>query len=78
MAAEQMKANVRVLLRPLVETMPCIGAVTITLLELPYVDASLHIGNRLDIMQLPGIKQAVNFAISKAPPPLASPPADIF
>ena len=61
----QMKATVRVILRPLVETLPCIGAVNVSLMRVPYVDASLRIGNRLDIMQLPGVKQLVNFAIEK-------------
>lgn len=61
----QLKGNVRVTLRPLVETLPCIGAVNISFMELPYLDTSLSIGNRLDIMQLPGIKQLVNFAVDK-------------
>ncbi|KAK9787262.1 hypothetical protein WJX73_001203 [Symbiochloris irregularis] len=61
----QMKAVARMTMRPLVETLPCIGAVNVSLMQVPYIDASLFVGNRLDLMQLPGIKQLTAFAVEK-------------
>ncbi|KAK9809105.1 hypothetical protein WJX72_009433 [[Myrmecia] bisecta] len=57
----QMKATARITLKPLVETLPCLGAVEITLLDKPFIDLSLRLINQLDLMALPGIREAVLF-----------------
>lgn len=62
----QFRATVRVSLKPLVDDLPCIGATELTLTEPVYVDLSLMLINRLDLMQIPGVKQAVNFVVNKA------------
>ena len=54
----QMRATARVSLSPLVESLPCLGAVTITMLEEPYIDLSLALIGGLDLMQLPGVRDA--------------------
>ena len=68
--AWQMKATSRITLRPLVDTLPCMGAVTITLLDVPYFDFALHLFSAFDLMVLPGIHEAAVFAIQsvRAPP----------
>mmetsp|Transcript_21148 Transcript_21148/g.58683 ORF Transcript_21148/g.58683 Transcript_21148/m.58683 type:complete len:654 (+) Transcript_21148:121-2082(+) len=48
-----MKAESRITIKPLVETLPCLGAVTISLLKEPFVDLSVMVINRLDLMALP-------------------------
>ncbi|KAK9825678.1 hypothetical protein WJX81_002318 [Elliptochloris bilobata] len=58
----QMRATARVTLAPLVESLPCLGAVTITLLEEPYVDLSLALIGGLDLMQLPGVRDGALYA----------------
>ena len=57
-----MRATARVTLSPLVESLPCLGAVTITLLEEPYIDLSLALIGGLDLMQLPGVRDGVLYA----------------
>lgn len=52
-------------LAPLVDTLPCIGAMTMTLLGEPYIDLSLRFLGCLDLMQLPGIKEAVHVIANK-------------
>ncbi len=44
------------------DTLPCLGAVTITLLDEPYVDLSLALIGGLDLMQLPGVRDAALYA----------------
>ena len=58
----QMRATARVSLAPLVESLPCLGAVTITLLEEPYLDLSLALVGGLDLMQLPGVRDGALYA----------------
>ena len=58
----QMRATARVSLAPLVESLPCLGAVTITLLEEPYIDLSLALIGGLDLMLLPGVRDAALYA----------------
>ena len=62
LAILQLRATARITLAPLVDTLPCLGAVTITLLEEPYIDLSLALIGALDLMQLPGIRDAALFA----------------
>ncbi len=61
-ATLQLRATARITLAPMVDTLPCLGAVTITLLEEPYIDLSLALIGGLDLMQLPGIRDAALFA----------------
>ncbi|KAL3130563.1 hypothetical protein ABBQ38_008369 [Trebouxia sp. C0009 RCD-2024] len=62
----QLKARARVTLKPLVETIPCLGAVTISLLEVPTVDLALMLINKMDIMAFPGLNLAVNLGLKMA------------
>ena len=64
-ARTQLRAEARITLAPLVDVLPCLGAVTITLLDAPYVDLSLALIGGLDLMQLPGIHEAVQFIAHK-------------
>lgn len=61
--ALQLKARARITLKPLVETIPCLGAVTVSLLEVPTVDLGLMLLNHLDIMALPGLNFAANLGL---------------
>ncbi|DBA90530.1 TPA: hypothetical protein ACH3X1_003782 [Trebouxia sp. C0004] len=62
----QLKARARITLKPLVETIPCLGAVNISLLEVPTVDLALSVINSLDLMAIPGLNLAVNFGLKMA------------
>ena len=62
----QVRANARITIAPLVETLPCLGAMTISLLDPPHLDVSLSVIGGLDLMVLPGIREAAHFAIHKA------------
>ena len=42
------------------DTLPCMGAVQISLLEEPYIDFSISLFGSLDLMLLPGLKDDVN------------------
>lgn len=53
----QMKVTSRNTLRPLVDTLPCMGAVTLSLVETPYIDFSLYLLSKFDLMLLPGIRE---------------------
>ena len=57
----QMKVTSRMTLRPLVDTLPCMGAVTVTLIEAPYIDFALHLFSRFDLMLLPGVREIANY-----------------
>jgi Ca2+-dependent lipid-binding protein len=59
----QLKARARITLKPLVETIPCLGAVNISLLEVPTVDLALSIINSPDLMAIPGLNLAVNLGL---------------
>ncbi len=58
-----MKVLSRITLRPLVDTLPCMGAVTISLVETPYIDFGLHLFKKFDLMLLPGISHIANYFI---------------
>ena len=45
------------------ETIPCLGAVNISLLEVPTVDLALMLINKMDIMAFPGLNMAVNLGL---------------
>mmetsp|Transcript_16823 Transcript_16823/g.36400 ORF Transcript_16823/g.36400 Transcript_16823/m.36400 type:complete len:591 (+) Transcript_16823:224-1996(+) len=55
----QFKAEARVTLRPLVDTVPCVGGVMISLLSVPHFDLSFKLGGRVDLMALPIIKETI-------------------
>ena len=59
----QVKARARITLKPLVETIPCLGAVDVSLLEVPTVDLALMLINHLDLMALPGLNFAINLGL---------------
>ncbi|CAL8470422.1 g9964 [Coccomyxa elongata] len=61
----QVRADARITFAPLVETLPCLGAVTISLLDPPHLDVSLCLIGGLDLLILPGIREAVHFALQK-------------
>lgn len=61
----QLKAVARVTLNPLVEEIPCIGGVTVSLLEVPHVDFRLSLFHSIDLLAVPGIKDALSIAIAK-------------
>lgn len=56
----QLHAVARITIRPLVETLPCLGAVHIALLNPPHLDMTLLLINGIDLMALPGVKGKVN------------------
>lgn len=64
----QLKACARITLKPLVETIPCLGAVTVSLLEVPTVDLALMLINKMDIMAFPGLNMAVNLGLKMVSP----------
>ncbi|KAF8055094.1 SYT1 [Scenedesmus sp. PABB004] len=47
----------------MVDTVPCIGGATVSLLSVPHVDFVLRLFNGPDLMALPGIKEATKFII---------------
>ncbi len=57
-----MRAVSRITIAPMVETLPCVGGVSVTLLEAPYFDAVFRLINSIDILSMPGIHDAVQFA----------------
>lgn len=59
----QMKVTARSTLRPLVDTLPCMGAVTVTLTDNPYLDFSLHLFSNFDLMLLPGVREIALYTI---------------
>ncbi|KAL4515644.1 hypothetical protein Ndes2437B_g07071 [Nannochloris sp. 'desiccata'] len=58
----QFKALARITI-PMVETLPCLGGISISLLEEPWIDFDLNIVDMADIMALPGVPLAVRTAI---------------
>ncbi|CAD7700524.1 unnamed protein product [Ostreobium quekettii] len=56
----QLHAVARITIRPLVETLPCLGAVHVSLLNPPHLDMTLKLINNIDLMALPGVKELVN------------------
>ncbi len=64
----------RITLSPIVETLPCVGGVSVTLLESPYFDACFSLINHYDILALPIIHDGVQFAakVSLDSPPKSS------
>ena len=59
----QLRGLGRITLRPLTDELPCIGAVTVTLMEQPYVDFTLRLMGSFDLMQIPGVNQALAYGL---------------
>lgn len=59
----QFKALMRITIKPLVETLPCFGGVTLSLLEEPIVNCDVHIADSPDVMALPGVPLMLKAAI---------------
>lgn len=59
-----MKAESRITIKPLVETLPCLGSVSVSLLKEPFVDLSVMVINRLDLMALPIVRDIVQKAVA--------------
>eukprot|EP00892_Ulva_mutabilis_P003246 jgi/Ulvmu1/1293/UM011_0017.1 len=55
----QLDALARITFRPLVDKLPCIGAVSVCLMDTPFVDLTLKLLNDWDIMSLPFVHDAV-------------------
>ena len=62
LCCSQLRAVSRITLSPIVETLPCVGGVSVTLLESPYFDACFSLINHYDILALPIIHDGVQFA----------------
>ncbi|KAL4424265.1 hypothetical protein ABPG75_001566 [Micractinium tetrahymenae] len=59
----QFKALTRITIKPLVETLPCFGGVTVSLLETPHFNMDLKICDSWDIMAFPTVPLLVSTAI---------------
>ncbi len=70
----QIRALARITLAPLVETLPCLGAVQISLLEEPHIDFSVHVFGSWDLMLLPILRDAVKVVAMKVGNVLRSTP----
>ncbi|GLC34697.1 hypothetical protein PLESTB_001233100 [Pleodorina starrii] len=67
------KADIRVMLRPLVEKFPCLGGVSVSLLRVPVVDFSLSLIKGVDLMALPFIPQILQAALKVVLEPVTIP-----
>lgn len=56
-----MRAVVRITASPIVESLPCVGGVSITMLKAPHFDASFKMANSFDFMALPFIHEAIKY-----------------
>ena len=59
----QFMATSRITIRPLVETLPCLGALGVSLLGTPHFDMALYPLGMGDVMALPGVKPLVDSVI---------------
>lgn len=59
----QFKVLARIILAPLVEQVPVVGGATISLLDIPHVDAKFRAFGGVDMMALPGIRELVRWAV---------------
>ena len=62
----QMSANARITIRPLVDTLPCLGAIAISLVESPFVDLTVKAITGMDLLSLPFIHDAMMMAVKMA------------
>lgn len=62
-----MRAVVRVTAAPIVESLPCVGGVSLTLLKSPHFDASFRIAGSFDFMALPFLHEAIQYGTKVGP-----------
>ncbi|KAK9864981.1 hypothetical protein WJX84_009997 [Apatococcus fuscideae] len=59
------KAKARITIKPLVDIIPCMGAVNVTLIDQPEIDFSVRALGSCDLMAIPGIRQVALFFVGK-------------
>eukprot|EP01026_Neomeris_dumetosa_P028199 TRINITY_DN2285_c0_g1_i1.p2 TRINITY_DN2285_c0_g1~~TRINITY_DN2285_c0_g1_i1.p2 ORF type:complete len:484 (-),score=80.59 TRINITY_DN2285_c0_g1_i1:358-1809(-) len=59
-------STARITIRPLVDTLPCLGAVSVSLLELPYIDLTVDVIGGMDLMSVPGVRLAMQVGLKAA------------
>ena len=58
-----MRAVSRITLSPIVETLPCVGGVSISLLEAPHFDAAFSLIGPFDLLSLPIVHEIFQYAV---------------
>ena len=72
----QLRANVRVTFTPLVDALPCLGGLEISLMSLPqHADVGISVPPGIDLMSLPGAHSLLRLALWKVVAPLLVYPA---
>jgi len=72
----QLRANVRVTFTPLVDALPCLGGLEISLMSLPqHADVGISVPPGIDLMSLPGAHSLLRLALWKFVAPLLVYPA---
>jgi len=72
----QLRANVRVTFTPLVDQLPCLGGLEVSLMSLPqHADVGISIPPGIDLMSLPGAHSLLRLALWKFVAPLLVYPA---
>jgi hypothetical protein len=71
----QLDCVARVTMRPLVDKLPCIGAISISLTQSPFVDLTLKLINNWDILSLPFVHDAVLMGTKIGAEPVRAPAA---
>ncbi len=59
----QLSGVCRITLRPLVPKLPTLGAVTVSLMEVPDMEADIHIGDLRDLTSVPGTRPVMKYAL---------------
>lgn len=71
------RALARVTVSPLVDRLPCVGGLKVSLLEIPTVDAELRIAGSPDLLALPGVPQALRLGMGFGLGPIALYPSAV-
>lgn len=66
----QLDAIARITMRPLVDKLPCIGAIQIALTDVPFADLTLKLINNWDLLSLPFIHDAVMMGVKVGTEPV--------
>ena len=69
----QLDAIARITMRPLVDKLPCIGAIQIALTDVPFADLTLKLINNWDLLSLPFIHDAVMMGVKVGTEPVCLP-----
>lgn len=59
----QFRALARIVVAPLVESLPCVGGVSVTLMEAPHIDAEVRVAGSPDLGALPFVPAAMMVAM---------------